>query len=138
LRQRPNFILNIIGAVGDSIPDYPFVVKHGRVDVISSALKQAPILANYITKGTGIKIKLLDAMAMGVPCVSTRLGAEGVKPQFAGGVFITDSDQEFADELIALFDQQERRQRMGKAGYEAAVRWDAVQRHALKGAMGII
>jgi glycosyltransferase involved in cell wall biosynthesis len=138
LQQRPNFILNIIGAVGDSIPDYPFVVKHGRVDVISSALKQAPILANYITKGTGIKIKLLDAMAMGVPCVSTRLGAEGVKSQFAGGVFITDSDQEFADELIALFDQQERRQRMGKAGYEAAVRWDAVQRHALKGAMGII
>ncbi|RZK29397.1 MAG: glycosyltransferase [Hymenobacter sp.] len=138
LKERPNFLLNVIGAVGDSIPDYPFVVKHGRVDRISSVLKKAPILANYITKGTGIKIKLLDAMAMGVPCVSTRLGAEGVKPQFAGGVLITDSDREFANELISLFDRQDRRELIGKAGYEAAAQWDAVQRRSLKSALGII
>jgi glycosyltransferase involved in cell wall biosynthesis len=138
LQQRPNFILNIIGAVGDSVPDYPFVIKHGRVDMISSALKQAPVLANYITKGTGIKIKLLDAMAMGVPCVSTRLGAEGVKSEFAGGVIVADSNQQFADELISLFDHQDRREQIGKAGYDAAAQWDAVQRHSLKRAMGII
>ncbi|WP_375248787.1 glycosyltransferase [Sphingomonas sp.] len=137
LARRPAFKLHVIGSVGDAIPDYPFVVKHGRVDRIADALVQAPVLANYITAGTGIKIKLLDAMNMGVPCVSTVLGAEGVERGFAAGVQITDDRQDFADALVALADDAARREVMGRAGIAAIARWNARQRAALAEAFAL-
>lgn len=135
LAERPNFKLHVIGDVGTAIPDYPFVVKHGRVKVVAHALARAPVLANYIVKGTGIKIKMLDAMGMGLACVSTALGADGLSDAFADGVCVTDDDRQFADELIALFDNAARRAALGRAGLEAVARWNTLQRSSLQSAI---
>lgn len=135
LAKRPDFKLHVIGDVGRAVPDYPYVVKHGRVEVIADALANAPILANYIVEGTGIKIKLLDAMKMGVPCVSTVLGAEGLTSQYADGVRIAGDDNQFAEELIALFDNALRRATLSKAAVEASERWNEQQRSALHAAI---
>lgn len=131
LAKRPGFRLHVIGNVGEAIPDQPFIVKHGRVGVVAHALAHAPVLANYIVKGTGIKIKMLDAMAMGIPYVSTVLGADGVSASFAKGGEVASDDQAFADALIALYDDGAKRAAMGKAGHDGAARWNAEQRRAL-------
>ncbi|PIB90232.1 hypothetical protein CSW62_00770 [Caulobacter sp. FWC2] len=135
MTKIPDFKLHVIGDVGSSVPDYPFVVKHGRVKSLTTAMALAPILANYIVKGTGIKIKLLEAMAMGVPCVSTALGADGLPPEYAEGVSIASDDASYAAELVSLFEDHSRRKRMGDAGLGAIGRWDAKQRKALKDAI---
>lgn len=131
LAKRPDFKLHVIGNVGEAIPDQPFIVKHGRVDVIAHSLAHAPVLANYIVKGTGIKIKMLDAMAMGIPYVSTVLGADGVAASFAHGGEVATDDQAFADALIALYDDGAKRAAMGRAGHDCAADWNAEQRRAL-------
>ncbi|WP_230482072.1 glycosyltransferase [Sphingomonas sp. Leaf21] len=131
LAQRPDFKLHVIGNVGESVPDQPFIVKHGRVEVVAQALVHAPVLANYIVKGSGIKIKMLDAMGMGIPYVSTPLGADGVPADFAHGGVVAQDDQAFADALVALYDDSGKRAAMGKAGLECAGRWNAAQRRAL-------
>lgn len=131
LAQRPGFKLHVIGNVGESVPDQPFIVKHGRVEVVAQALVHAPVLANYIVKGSGIKIKMLDAMGMGIPYVSTPLGADGVPAAFAHGGVVAQDDQAFADALVALYDDAGQRAAMGRAGLECAGRWNAEQRRAL-------
>ncbi|WP_271300621.1 glycosyltransferase [Sphingomonas sp. CV7422] len=131
LAKRPSFKLHVIGDVGRAVPDCPFIIKRGRVPVVAEALAEAPVLANYIVKGTGIKIKLLDAMRMGVPCVSTELGAEGLTAEFIDGVTVAGDDQRFADELILLFDDAERRAIQSSAALRASSRWNERQRQAL-------
>lgn len=135
LAKRPNFKLHVIGDVGRAVPDSPFVVKLGRVKVVADALAEAPILANYIVKGTGIKIKLLDSMRMGVPCVSTALGADGLTAECSDGVSIATDDQKFADELIDLFDDANRRAALSSSALRASERWNEQQRQLLHSAI---
>ncbi|RYF17854.1 MAG: glycosyltransferase [Oxalobacteraceae bacterium] len=135
LAKRPDFKLHVIGDVGRAVPDYPFIVKRGRVEVIADALADAPVLANYIVKGTGIKIKLLDAMRMGVPCVSTVLGVDGVTAEFSDGVSVASNDQQFAAELIDLYDNVDRRAALAGAALRASTRWNEHQRQSLHSAI---
>lgn len=135
LAKRPEFKLHVIGDVGRAVPDSPFLVKLGRVKVVADALAEAPVLANYIVKGTGIKIKLLDAMRMGVPCVSTVLGADGLSVECSDGVSVATDDQQFADELIALFDDSNRRAALSGAASRSSTRWNDHQRQSLHSAI---
>lgn len=132
LGLRPAFKLHVIGDVGTSIPNYPFVIKHGRVHSVEDAIGVAPILVNYIIEGTGIKVKLLDTMAMGVPCVSTRFGAVGLPAEFSDGVVIAEDDMEFASKLIELFDNPNHRASLGTKCKTAIERWDIEQKDSLK------
>ena len=133
VRVRPGCRLFVAGTVCGTIPDDDRVVKLGKIDDLHTIYSQAPILANAIRKGTGVKIKLLEALASGVPVVSTRLGVAGIDDRFLRGVNITnDSDAEgFASRIIELFDNAILRKNAGERAIYDMATWNIEQRKAL-------
>jgi glycosyltransferase involved in cell wall biosynthesis len=78
------------------------------------------VLVYPLTRGTGVKVKILEALATGIPIVTTRAGAEGIDG--AEGIVVADDDDAIATAAARLLvDDAERRER-GSAGREAFLR----------------
>ena len=133
LSKNSDFKLYVAGTVCDVVPDHPAIVKLGIVSAVADAFAAAPILINYIQFGTGIKIKLLDSMALGIPTVSTEFGVKGVPRSFLRGVTtVSDNDPSaFADAVLELLAERELRERLGRRASEDAARWNEEQKATL-------
>jgi glycosyltransferase involved in cell wall biosynthesis len=84
----------------------------------------AAVYACPMESGTGIKNKLLEAMAAGVPCVATPLACQGIAVR--DEVRIADADADFAAALVSVLRSPGR---LGEAGREYVTAhhdWDAV------------
>jgi glycosyltransferase involved in cell wall biosynthesis len=129
LRQIPSFNIKLIGTICNYIPDMPSVTKLGRVDDLKAAFSLAPLSLNPMRVGTGINIKLLDAMAVGVLTISTDTGARGLPASYHHGVItVADNDPiTFAAEVVRLAQDEALRRQMGQEAFQDAVRWNAEQ-----------
>lgn len=105
------------------------VLKLGRVENLKDAFTRAPLSINPITLGTGINIKLLDALAAGVPTISTQTGVRGLSEGYRGGVIVVeDGDhQAFANAIMRLSSSREQRQELGNNAFLDAVEWNRRQ-----------
>ncbi|HLK22864.1 MAG TPA: glycosyltransferase, partial [Bryobacteraceae bacterium] len=56
-----------------------------------------------ILTGSGMRVKLLEAFAAGIPVVSTRIGAEGLAERDGEICALADSPEEFAQKILDLF-----------------------------------
>jgi glycosyltransferase involved in cell wall biosynthesis len=132
-REIPHFDLRIAGSICTHAPDAPNVTKLGWVEDVGAAFAQAPLSVNPLLVGTGINIKLLEAMAAGVPTVSTATGARGL-PAFCRNAVVTVPDRDpaaFAAAIVRLARDAGLRRSTGRAGFDAAKRWNGEQVSAL-------
>lgn len=129
LEVRPEFRLFVAGTISAEIADHPNIVKLGLVRDIASVFALAPISINPITAGTGVKIKLLESMARGVPVVTTRFGVAGIEEAYLGGVSIAEDgdDAGFAARVLELYDDGAYRASMADKAYGSAMRWRDAQ-----------
>lgn len=100
----PSFQLYVLGSVGNRIEEQEGIIKCGYVEDVTDVLNDTPILVNPIVRGTGVKIKLLEAWGMGVPVVSTELGVKGIPAKFLSGTLVvSDGNAEaFAEAVTRL------------------------------------
>lgn len=90
---------------------------HGEVPSAAAFVSGLGVMAYPLPRGSGVKVKVLEAMASGVPVVTTAAGAEGVQPN--DGVVVTAGDEAFVRAVTELLlDAAARRQR-GAAGRAA-------------------
>lgn len=129
----PSFRLALAGNICQRVPDTPDVVKLGIVDSIFDAFARAQVAVNPMRQGTGMNIKLLEAMAAGIPTVTTGIGARGLGERYReGGVEVPDGDPEaFAREVVRLCSSEEERRATGGAAFAAAQDWNDVQHRSL-------
>ena len=90
----------------------------GQVADVVPALRAAGILVVPVRAGGGTRVKILEAMAAGVPVVSTRLGIEGLGLNPGEHVLVAESPAEFAAQVVALAADYEYRERLVRASYE--------------------
>jgi polysaccharide biosynthesis protein PslH len=128
-REIPGFELKLAGSICGSVPDAPNLTKLGWVDDVSRVFAHTPLSINPMLAGTGINIKLLDAMASAVPTVSTATGARGVPEPLRKGLFVVpDHDAEaFAAAVVRLANDTALRREKGRAAREDAKRWHGEQ-----------
>lgn len=98
----------------------------GRVDDLVRAYRSATVFANPILSGGGMRGKVLEAMACGVPVVSTGIGLEGVAARPGVHCDLADDAQPFAVALLRLLgDAVLRRARAERARALVVAHYDA-------------
>lgn len=134
VRAIPGFELQLAGAICGAVPDLPNVRKLGWVDDVGAAFARVPLSVNPMLAGTGIAIKLLEAMACGVATVSTETGVRGLPGSLRKGVVVVRDDDApgFAAAVVRLARSAELRRGMGMAAREDARCWNAGHLAALQ------
>ena len=94
----------------------PGVSPVGWVDRIEDEYASASIFAAPILSGGGIIVKILDAMAAGIPVVTTVFGNEGIGASPGGEVLVAEGPEAFANNICILLRDTEANRRIGKAG----------------------
>lgn len=78
--------------------------------------QQADILVAPIRVAGGTRIKILEAMAAGLPVVTTAMGIEGIEAEDKKEIVVADKPKDFADQVVKLLNNPRRRQELGLAG----------------------
>jgi len=96
------------------LADHPGVVVTGRVEDVRPYIAAAGVYVVPLRIGGGTRLKVLEAMAMGKPIVSTRLGCEGFDLTPDQELAVADTPSEFATAIVALLGDPDRRERIGQ------------------------
>jgi len=87
----------------------------GAVEDIRPYLAKASVCVVPLRSGSGTRIKIFEAMAMGKAVVSTTLGAEGLPVTHGENIILADDPAEFAREVVKLLRDSRRRASIGKS-----------------------
>lgn len=104
--KEPSYQLKVIGKWREEnkqaiLKDYPDVEFLGFVDNLYETLK-GTVMIVPITIGSGIRMKILEAASMGIPFVSTTVGAEGIPVTDGRDCFLTDDPNTFVENILKL------------------------------------
>ena len=99
---NPATQLHICGTICKTLTaEHPGVVLRGFVDSLEAVYEEASVVIVPLLRGSGVKIKLMEAIAHGKACVSTPIGSEGV-PALDSCVAIAGTAEAFAKHVIDL------------------------------------
>lgn len=107
LKSRPNTRILIAGAnPSQAIKDLRSenIIVSGWMDDIRDAYNNSKIFVAPMRIGSGLQNKLLEAMAMELPCITSSLVAGGLKAQHNVHLMVEDNNQEFAQIVLRLLD----------------------------------
>jgi len=113
-RLVPDAQLLLAGRGLRNAPALPGVEVVGEVAQASDVLSRAAVLAFPCPPTSGPKMKVLDALAWGLPVVTTDAGTEGLS--LSPGTITIASPPDFAAGLAAVLKDEPKRRRMAAAG----------------------
>jgi GT2 family glycosyltransferase/glycosyltransferase involved in cell wall biosynthesis len=112
LERKKNARLIIVGAEpppAHSLPHLPENIElRGFVEDVREPLGRYAVFVCPILSGSGMRVKLLEAFAAGIPVVSTPLGAEGLAGTDGDICSLAADPLEFAQKIVELFDDGEK------------------------------
>jgi GT2 family glycosyltransferase len=117
LRNLPNVHLDIIGpnpSAAIMAHNSEAVRIRGYVPDVEPYLRDARVFVAPLRFGAGIKGKVGEAMAHGIPVVTTSIGAEGFGLTHEVDVMIADDPESFASAIEQLYSQQELWERLAQ------------------------
>ena len=111
------------------LSDQRGVVVTGYVPDIRPYFEKASVFVAPLRAGSGIQTKNLEAMAMGIPIVTTSIGAMGLEAETDTELLIADTPETFAERVIHLIENPDIRQNLANAGrkrVEASYDWQVL------------
>jgi GT2 family glycosyltransferase/glycosyltransferase involved in cell wall biosynthesis len=129
LERNPDARLVVVGS---DPPPRDLFEKAGRavelvgfVEDIRSELARRTVFVCPILSGSGVRVKLLEAFASGIPVVSTRIGAEGLARKDGEFCALADRPEEFAAKVVEILNGAEQARDMTeRARAEVETNWD--------------
>ncbi len=79
----------------------------GFVEDVEPLLKKNRVFITPLRFGSGIKVKVVNALYRGIPCVTTTIGSEGLKVKDGEHIFVRNDPQRFADAVHLLLTDKE-------------------------------
>lgn len=118
--RKPDCQLNLVGSGGSEyladLAEPGRVNVTGRVEDPIPYYKRSKLAVVPLRSGGGSRLKILEAMALGRPVVSTTLGQEGLNLQDGLDVLTADDPQTFANYVVELLENEAARQTYALAG----------------------
>lgn len=85
----------------------------GYVEDLRPYLSRAWVIVSPLLEGHGIKVRVLQAMAMGKPVVASSMVTQGIDVSPEENIIIADEPLEFAEKVIELLNDRQQRERIG-------------------------
>jgi glycosyltransferase involved in cell wall biosynthesis len=142
------FHQHILGLIRKVIPEVTFTIAGGNPPEEIRQLARAPgirvtgyvedLLPSYLENDVsiapmriagGIMCKILDAMAAGLPVITTSLGNEGISARKEEEILVADTPEEFAQRTIELLQDEHLRKKISHNGLDFVRRnfsWEGV------------
>jgi polysaccharide biosynthesis protein PslH len=124
--QRPTAVFDVIGAapprrVMALAQSGAGIAVAGYVPDMSAYLRCAGVFVVPLRAGGGMRVKILTAMAQGLPIVSTALGCEGIDAQSGRDLLIADTPAEFAAAVVRVLTDVDLATRLSASGRRLVV-----------------
>ena len=103
------------------------ITVRGWYDDIREAYGSGKVFLAPMQIGTGLQNKLLEAMSMGIPCVTSSLANRSLKAVNGENIYVGDSVADYVEIITSLLDDESKRQKMGNEGRKFVVKnynWD--------------
>lgn len=111
-----NLALHIYGYVAEAFRhlDKTNIYAHGFEHDLTHCYRNIDIAINPVYYGAGLKIKTIEAMAHGIPLVTTQQGATGLHHLSGKAFLLANSDEEFIQHIKLLMSDQQTRNRISQ------------------------
>jgi len=134
-RARPGILFRVVGmAPGERVRALaaasPNIEVTGAVPDMAECLREASVAVCPMRSGSGIQNKVLEAMAVGTPVVSTTIANRGVNGVPGQDLLVADDPEGFARAVEQLLDDAQLRERFAHAGRACVERNFRWERHA--------
>jgi glycosyltransferase involved in cell wall biosynthesis len=122
LQRRPSTKLVIVGA--DPSPEIralaskPGITVTGSVPDVRPHLRRCALTVAPLRVARGTQNKILEAMAMGVPVVTSTVAASGVDAVNGEHFLAASSPEQYADAILRIMENPVERERLARAGRE--------------------
>jgi len=128
-RKYPKVKVTFVGTappkeIADAAQKDGQVKATGFVNDIRPYMDEAAVMVVPIRIGSGTRLKILDAMAMGKAIVSTSVGCEGLNVNDGKDILIADDPEGFSDNTIDLLKNSDKRIALEKNALDLAKTYD--------------
>lgn len=110
LKDNPECIFRVVGRCSDDYKDeiskYNNIEITGEVDDIRKYIQDCAVAVAPLKYGSGIKTKILETMAMGVPVITNSIGNEGIGLISRKQAIIEDETYNMAREIIEILNNE--------------------------------
>ncbi len=89
------------------------LIVHGDVENALDFMNQQDVMVVPLLSGGGMRIKIMEAMALGKAVITTKLGAEGIDCKNNENILIADSSEDIAGLMKSLSQDKEKISRIG-------------------------
>jgi GT2 family glycosyltransferase/glycosyltransferase involved in cell wall biosynthesis len=129
VERRPEARLVVVGSDAPARHPYagrsPAIEIRGFVEDIREPLSRYAVFVCPVRSGSGVRVKLLEAYAAGIPVVSTRVGAEGLARQDGEFCRLANDAAAFAAKVLEVLDDPPGGASMAaRARAEVVANWD--------------
>lgn len=124
-QQRPDVCFDIVGArppqeIVALDGDRTGINVTGYVADPAPYLQRAALMVVPLRAGGGMRVKILNALAQGIPIVSTTLGCEGIEVVPGESILVADEPAGFADAVLRLLDDADLAAKLAADGRRLA------------------
>ncbi len=96
---------------------YPDAIRvTGYVPDLTPYLEAVAVMVVPVRAGGGMRVRILEALARGMPVVTTTIGLEGIAARPGEEVLVADSAEEFAQAVVTLLADKSLQSRLGRQG----------------------
>ncbi|MBL7993017.1 MAG: glycosyltransferase [Candidatus Kapabacteria bacterium] len=142
------FVRDVMPLVREKLPDVEFhlagkrmspemleygqhqsVFTHPDVPSAPVFMQSHEILVVPLLSGGGMRLKIVEAMALGMPIVSTRIGAEGIAVRDGESILFAETPEEFVEKIGMLLANPVLKKRLGEEARRIALErytWEGI------------
>ncbi len=121
LKKHPEIKINIAGR---QMPEW--MLNHeqegvnmvGEVENANDFINQNEIMIVPLFAGSGMRIKIIEAMALGKMVIATSIALEGIDCEHQKNVVVANNQREFVSAITYYLDNSDERNKIAKAGLE--------------------
>lgn len=117
IKRNPNINLYLAGR---HMPKWLMKLKAKNVNVLGEVADAKEFIRNHdiaivpLLSGSGIRIKIIESMAMGRTVITTMIGAEGIQYSEYENIIIADSSAKMTEVICKIIKEPEEAQRIGR------------------------